>query len=412
MSGEQAAGGAAAQKVFISYRREDSAAYAGRIYDAIVACFGEDNVFMDVELEPGVDFVERITEVVSGCAALVVVIGPNWASAADGDGTPRLHDPADFVRREVGAAIRRADVTVIPVLVNKATMPRAAELPEELQPLARRNALELSDGRWRYDVGRLTARLEELLAGLTGFTHLRPVTEEKPAAEGTGAALAHGTPATREAREAPAGRTEKTTAAGQARVTPGRLLIEGAVLAALAGWLGRWIGDGAPDQDGTAGVIAELVLQRLPIWGLLGLALAPWLGWRLGRTDLGYLAVLGLLLGLITGLLSGLAFALPHKLPDPRIPNDQQPGWGILSLAIAGAGIGALLGVVWRPRRLMIGLLGGLAGGVLGRLLLNATDPFSETTSGFALSFGILAALIALGALSSLLLRSRPAAKG
>ncbi len=382
---------AAAQKVFISYRREDSAAYAGRIYDAIVARFGEDNVFMDVELEPGIDFVDRITEVVSGCAALVVVIGPDWASAADADGTPRLHDPADFVRREVGAAVQRADVTVIPVLVNRAAMPRTGELPEELQPLARRNALEISDGRWRYDVGRLTARLEELLAGLTGFTHMRPPTEERPV----------GNPDPVAVREAPV--------VGRVSVRPARLLVEGVVLAALAGWIGRWIGDPAPDQDGTAGVIAEVVLQRLPIWGLVGLALAPWLGWRLGREDLGYLALLGLLLGLVTGLLSGLAFALPHKLPDPRIPNDEQPVWGILSLAIGGAGIGALLGLVWRPRRLAAGLLGGLAAGVLGRLLLNATDPFSETTPGLALSFAVLAALIALGALGALLIRSRTA---
>ena len=47
-------------KVFITYRREETAAHAGRLYDAMVARFGEDNVFMDVDMAPGVDFVERI----------------------------------------------------------------------------------------------------------------------------------------------------------------------------------------------------------------------------------------------------------------------------------------------------------------------------------------------------------------
>ena len=72
------------QRVFISYRREDSAAYAGRIYDAMVARFGESNVFMDVEMAPGVDFVEQINDVVSSCAALIVVIGPRWAEMDGG----------------------------------------------------------------------------------------------------------------------------------------------------------------------------------------------------------------------------------------------------------------------------------------------------------------------------------------
>lgn len=153
-----------AHRVFICYRREEAAAHAGRLYDAMVARFGERNVFMDIDLAPGVDFVERITEVVTACQVLIVVMGPDWATAKDEEGDVRIADPEDFVRLEVETALRRPDVTPIPVLVAGARMPKRESLPPELQPITRRNALELSEARWRYDVGRLNSTLDDLLA--------------------------------------------------------------------------------------------------------------------------------------------------------------------------------------------------------------------------------------------------------
>src|SRR5918995_5350921 len=141
-------------KVFISYRREDSAAYAGRLYDAVVGQFGEDNVFMDLELAPGVDFVEQITDSVGACEVLIEVIGPTWATIKDDEGGVRIANPDDFVRLELEIALRRPDVTVIPVLVAGARMPDRGSLPSELEAITRRNALEISDLRWRYDIGR------------------------------------------------------------------------------------------------------------------------------------------------------------------------------------------------------------------------------------------------------------------
>ena len=155
-----------AQRVFISYRRQDSAAYAGRIYDAMVARFGEQNVFMDLDLAPGVDFVEQITEGVSACQVLIEVIGPTWATVKSDDGEVRITDPEDFVRLELEIALKRPEVTLIPVLVSGARMPNPDALPAELRPITRRNALELSDARWQYDVGRLNNRLDELFGGV------------------------------------------------------------------------------------------------------------------------------------------------------------------------------------------------------------------------------------------------------
>src|SRR4029453_8835709 len=78
-TGANRAGDGGAQKVFICYRREETAAHAGRLYDAMVARFGESNVFMDIELEPGIDFVDHITQVVGSCHVLLVILGPKWA---------------------------------------------------------------------------------------------------------------------------------------------------------------------------------------------------------------------------------------------------------------------------------------------------------------------------------------------
>ncbi len=157
-------GRAPGPKVFITYRRQETAIHAGRLYDAMVVRFGEGNVFMDVDMAPGVDFVERITEAVAACHVLIVVMGPTWATVKNDEGEARLADPEDFVRLEVETALRRRDVTPIPVLVGGAQMPNREDLPEELRALTRRNALELSNLRWRQDVGRLISTLDELLA--------------------------------------------------------------------------------------------------------------------------------------------------------------------------------------------------------------------------------------------------------
>ncbi|HET8822792.1 MAG TPA: toll/interleukin-1 receptor domain-containing protein [Thermoleophilaceae bacterium] len=163
-AGPTESGSVPGPKVFITYRRDETAAHAGRLYDAMVARFGEDNVFMDVDMAPGVDFVERIREAVAACHVLIVVMGPKWATVEDERGTARLADPEDFVRLEVETALRRPDVTPIPVLVAGARMPNRNDLPPEIRAITRRNALELSDPRWRYDVGRLISALDQLLA--------------------------------------------------------------------------------------------------------------------------------------------------------------------------------------------------------------------------------------------------------
>ncbi|MCS7475253.1 TIR domain-containing protein [Umezawaea endophytica] len=142
--------------MFLSYRRSDSAGHAGRLYDALVDRFGEDNVFMDVDsIEPGEDFIEAIDRTIARAGALIVVIGPSWL-------TDRLRDVNDVVRMEIEKAFDHG-IRVIPVLVDNAVMPTAGDLPVELRALASRNAVELSASRFQYDAGRVVSAVESVV---------------------------------------------------------------------------------------------------------------------------------------------------------------------------------------------------------------------------------------------------------
>ena len=132
-------------RIFISYRREDSAGYAGRIYDRLVTEFGLDQVFFDIDtIPPGDDFVEVLSEKVQSCDVLLAVIGKTWLTVTDPAGRARIQNPEDFVAIEISTALRRK-VRVIPVLVGGGRMPISTELPESLAPFARRQAHELPD---------------------------------------------------------------------------------------------------------------------------------------------------------------------------------------------------------------------------------------------------------------------------
>lgn len=147
--------------IFISYRRDDSAGYAGRLYDQVSAHFGRENVFMDVTtIRPGTDFVDVIEESVGKCDALIALIGKNWLTSRDEQNQLRLGNADDFVSREIAAALRRK-VEVIPILVGGAKMPLPRDLPESLQLLSRRQALEISDRHFARDVLDLISALEQ-----------------------------------------------------------------------------------------------------------------------------------------------------------------------------------------------------------------------------------------------------------
>lgn len=158
--------------IFISYRREDSAGHAGRLFDHLSEHFGKDRVFMDVAgIEPGVDFVESIDRAVGSCDILIAVIGRDWLDCTDSTGRRRLDDPNDFIRIETATALKRG-IRVIPVLVQGSAMPPQERLPDDLKKLSTRQSLELSDTRWNSDVNQLVDNLTKVLSKGKSVIHL------------------------------------------------------------------------------------------------------------------------------------------------------------------------------------------------------------------------------------------------
>jgi ABC-type amino acid transport substrate-binding protein len=174
---------AAAQgRIFISYRREDSAYPAGWLFDRLADSYGKGQIFKDVDnIEPGEDFVERITAAVGSCDVLLALIGPQWLTIADERGRRRIDSGDDFVRLEIEAALTR-EVLVIPILVDEARMPTAEELPGSLAKLVRRQALELSPNRFEFDTSRLLRVLDKTLAEAARYPRgiAVPVADQPP----------------------------------------------------------------------------------------------------------------------------------------------------------------------------------------------------------------------------------------
>ncbi|HKY95806.1 MAG TPA: toll/interleukin-1 receptor domain-containing protein, partial [Kiloniellales bacterium] len=126
--------------IFISYRRDDSAAITGRIFDRLSAHFGAGQVFMDIDSIPiGQDFREHIGETLARCQVMLAVVGPDWTGPAPAEQRRRIDDPADLVRLELEGGLARK-IPVVPVLVEGASTPSPLELPESLRGFSYRNA--------------------------------------------------------------------------------------------------------------------------------------------------------------------------------------------------------------------------------------------------------------------------------
>jgi len=150
-------------RIAISYRRDDSAAITGRIFDRLVARYGSDSVFRDIDNIPlGVDFREYINTILAQTNITLVVVGKRWFGARRG--RRRIDDPADPVRVEVEAALR-SGMPVIPVLVEGGGMPNVDQLSDSLKELVYRNGLDVGSGRdFDQHMERLIRNIEPILA--------------------------------------------------------------------------------------------------------------------------------------------------------------------------------------------------------------------------------------------------------
>jgi hypothetical protein len=117
---------------------------------------------MSITFRRGVDFVSYLESQVAVCDVFLAVIGPNWLDAKDENGNRRIENPEDFVSVEIAAALGR-DIRVIPVLVDGARMPKAADLPDSLKPLVRRNAVEVRNVQFGRDAEALAKKVRDAL---------------------------------------------------------------------------------------------------------------------------------------------------------------------------------------------------------------------------------------------------------
>jgi hypothetical protein len=141
--------------VFVNYRRDDTAGHAGRLETDLARRFGTENIFKDLSSLKGGDlFVQRIQEAIAAASTCIVLIGKRWLGLTNDEGIRRIDLPGDFVRLEIEIALN-AGLRVIPVLVQGAAMPAAKDLPASIRALADRQAVELSESRWGFDVARL-----------------------------------------------------------------------------------------------------------------------------------------------------------------------------------------------------------------------------------------------------------------
>jgi uncharacterized repeat protein (TIGR03803 family) len=267
--------GAVGLRVFISYRHEDSQSYARGLYQELSSRLPDGQVFWDIStIAPGLDFVVEIERAVGSCDVLLAVIAKHWLDSVDAAGARRLDDPKDFVRLEIATALSR-DIRVVPVLVQGATMPTENELPEAIVGLARRNAAELSDRRWNFDVEQLVGVLKQIrgkpLEPRTG--RLQPI---------VGADGADGQPAA--ARQERGAETPVVGAARSAspKAAPAKRLFLGAVAAVVVVIAAAGIGVGSglfrtnqPASLGTASSGAGVAAGDLPAIAAIANTAAP-----------------------------------------------------------------------------------------------------------------------------------------
>lgn len=155
--------GQGAGKIFLSYRRGDSAATTGRIYDRLAERFGKDALFYDVSDIPlGTDFMRLIHNRIQQSAVQLIVIGPHWIDATDAKGARRLDEATDPVRQEVEVGLA-SGVLVIPLLIDGAGMPAAEQLPATLRALPTLNARPVRHMDFDHDMAAIIAAIEERL---------------------------------------------------------------------------------------------------------------------------------------------------------------------------------------------------------------------------------------------------------
>ncbi len=150
-------------QISISYRRADSEAMTGRIFDRLIAHYGKEAIFRDIDNIPaGIDFRQHINEMLHRTNVLLAIVGPEWLGATR-DGLERINEESDPVRVEVETALRRR-LRIIPILIGQTRMPSSNQLPPSLKDFAFLNAVRVDTGRdFDHHIEHLIKSVDEIL---------------------------------------------------------------------------------------------------------------------------------------------------------------------------------------------------------------------------------------------------------
>jgi hypothetical protein len=149
------------QKIFISYRRQDSAANVLGIAQYLEHEFGRKNVFVDVDMRAGANFPSVLEQRLAECKVMLVLIGPDWINARDENGQRRLDDPDDWVRLEIAHALKRK-ISVIPVRIDGSALPSKGMLPDEIRGLLNHQAASVTLAGFRHEMSGLVRDIRSI----------------------------------------------------------------------------------------------------------------------------------------------------------------------------------------------------------------------------------------------------------
>jgi len=152
--------------VFISYRRADSAPFAGRIRDRLKEEF-PGSVFRDVDsIEGGEQFEPLIKETIASCGVVLVLIGEKWLAILK---ERSLQQTMDHVVAEIKTALLHR-VRILPVLLEKTSIPDTDSLPDEIRGLTASHAVTVRDASFQQDLQNLLPAIAEAIERLPQST--------------------------------------------------------------------------------------------------------------------------------------------------------------------------------------------------------------------------------------------------
>lgn len=152
-------------RIFINYRRDDTAWQARLMHDRLASRFGRQNVFLDVHgISSGTKWLDEIKSHGDSSHIFLSLIGPRWHSIMTArDQAAVVHPDTDWVRYEIQRALRpNSGTRVVPVLVGDNVRFNVDDLPRPLRGLADFQVARVRELQFESDIELLIGRLEEI----------------------------------------------------------------------------------------------------------------------------------------------------------------------------------------------------------------------------------------------------------